>query len=239
VYPSVSVVPENLLKFYLHFSAPMSRGHIYDYLVLRDEKGKPVEIPFLEIDEELWNAEMTRLTLFLDPGRIKRGVKPLEEVGPSLESGKQYTLTISPEWRDATGTRLMKGFSKEFTVAPPDRDAPDPTRWKVHAPTVGSREALRVELSEPLDRALLERVFRVIDSGQNPIAGNIVVGNEERLWSFEPNMPWKSGTYRIQIPTTIEDLAGNNIGKPFDVDLFDRVERSTNRAVVFLNFTIH
>jgi hypothetical protein len=52
-------------------------------------------------------------------------------------------------------------------------------------------------------------------------------------------MPWKSGTYRIQIPTTIEDLAGNNIGKPFDVDLFDRVERSTNRAVVFLNFTIH
>src|SRR5207247_1852853 len=55
IYPTAEVLPENLLKFYLHFSAPMSRGHIYDHIQLRDESGKPVELPFLEIDEELWN----------------------------------------------------------------------------------------------------------------------------------------------------------------------------------------
>ena len=70
VYPSADVLPENLLKFYVHFSAPMRRGHIYDHIHLLDEAGKPVELPFLEIDEELWNQEMTRLTLFIDPGRI-------------------------------------------------------------------------------------------------------------------------------------------------------------------------
>ncbi|MEO8429429.1 MAG: hypothetical protein ABI651_20240, partial [Verrucomicrobiota bacterium] len=31
VYPSAEVLPENLLKFYVHFSTPMSRGRIYDH----------------------------------------------------------------------------------------------------------------------------------------------------------------------------------------------------------------
>ena len=30
VYPSADVLPENLLKFYVHFSAPMQGGHIYE-----------------------------------------------------------------------------------------------------------------------------------------------------------------------------------------------------------------
>ncbi|MCI0422824.1 MAG: hypothetical protein L0312_26985, partial [Acidobacteria bacterium] len=40
IYPSAEVLPENLLKFYIHFSAPMSRGHIYDHIYLRDSAGK-------------------------------------------------------------------------------------------------------------------------------------------------------------------------------------------------------
>src|SRR5207247_6148629 len=91
VYPSADVLPENLLKFYVHFSAPMSRGHIYDYMHLRDDAGKEVEIPFLEI------------TLFIDPGRIKRGVQPLEEVGPALQEGRRYTLVIDQVWKDGAG----------------------------------------------------------------------------------------------------------------------------------------
>src|SRR4030095_8926491 len=94
VYPSAELLPENLLKFYVHFSAPMSRGHAYKHTHLRDENGKEIEVPFLELDEELWDPTMTRLTLFIDPGRIKRGVRPLEEVGPALEAGKRYNLVV-------------------------------------------------------------------------------------------------------------------------------------------------
>ena len=32
IYPSADQLPENLLKFYIHFSAPMSGGHIYEVL---------------------------------------------------------------------------------------------------------------------------------------------------------------------------------------------------------------
>jgi hypothetical protein len=39
VYPSADVLPENLLKFYVHFSAPMRRGHIYDYIHLLTKPG--------------------------------------------------------------------------------------------------------------------------------------------------------------------------------------------------------
>ena len=81
VYPSTNTLPENQLKFYVHFSAPMSRGEAYQRIRLLDEQGKPLALPFLEIDEELWDREWKRLTLLFDPGRIKRGLIPHDEAG--------------------------------------------------------------------------------------------------------------------------------------------------------------
>ncbi|MGE3317594.1 MAG: hypothetical protein AB7O26_20985, partial [Planctomycetaceae bacterium] len=92
VYPSGSELPQNLLRFYLYFSAPMQQGDSYRHIRLIDESGKGVERPFLEVPQELWNAEGTRLTLLLDPGRVKQGLKPRDESGPVLEAGKNYTL---------------------------------------------------------------------------------------------------------------------------------------------------
>jgi hypothetical protein len=56
--------------------------------------------------------DMTRLTLFIDPGRIKRGVAPLEEIGPALHAGKRYTLEIDSGWHDASGCRCVRVFGK-------------------------------------------------------------------------------------------------------------------------------
>ena len=53
VYPSADTLPENLLKFYVHFTGPMSRGNIYDHIRLRDENGRDVELPFLEIERRV------------------------------------------------------------------------------------------------------------------------------------------------------------------------------------------
>src|SRR5262249_56091734 len=82
VYPSRKELPENLLRFYFHFSAPMSRGDVYQYIRLLDAAGKPIEAPFLELEQELWDESGRRFTLLIDPGRIKRGLKPREEGGP-------------------------------------------------------------------------------------------------------------------------------------------------------------
>jgi hypothetical protein len=239
IYPSSDALPENLLKFYIHFSAPMSRGRIYDHITLREKSsGKAIELPFLEIDEELWDPAMQRLTLFIDPGRIKRGVRPLEEIGPALEEGKSYTLIIDREWRDSAGKPLRETFEKQFYVGPPDREPLAPDTWRINPPAAETREALALIFPEPLDQALALRLIQVTDERGNPVKGSASVENRERLWRFIPLTSWRRGSYRIVVQTTIEDLAGNNIGKSFEVDLFEGVQRQLTAASVKLSFQI-
>jgi hypothetical protein len=238
VYPSADVVPENLLKFYIHFSAPMSRGQIYDHIHLLEESGKEVDLPFLQIDEELWDPAMTRLTLFIDPGRIKRGVRPLEEVGPALEAGKQYTLIIDRAWKDGAGNPLLEPFRKEFKVGPPDREPPDPARWEIRPPKPGTREPLSIIFPESMDQALARRVIRVLNGAGRPVEGEVSLLDDERHWTFIPSSAWRAASYEIMIQTTIEDLAGNSIGKPFEVDLFEGIERRTQAPTMKLPFNV-
>ncbi len=210
----------------------MSRGHIYGHIHLRNQTGQEIELPFLEIDEELWDPTMTRLTLFLDPGRIKHGVRPLEEVGPALEAGQRYTLVIDRAWKDGSGKPLKETFQKTFKVGPPDRDPPDPTEWKIQAPKSNTLEPVTITFPEPLDRALAERVIQITSESGERVHGKARLEDQERRWNFTPTNPWHRGSYRLVVQTTIEDLAGNNIGKPFEVDLFEGVQRRlTNSSV--------
>lgn len=238
VFPSADVLPENLLKFYVHFSAPMSRGHVYDHIELIDETGKRIVLPFLELDEELWNPELTRLTLLIDPGRIKRGVQPLEEVGPSLQVGQTFTLRIGKDWKDARGVPLASDFAKTFRVTLPDRASPDPVRWTVAAPQARSRDPLVVTFREPLDHALALRLLHVRDAAGDEVAGTADLTRHETEWRFVPDEPWEKGSMELSVGTILEDLAGNSVGKPFEVDMFDRVERRMAKETVSVPFEI-
>lgn len=238
VYPSGDVLPENLLKFYVHFSAPMRGGHIYEFIHLRDETGTPVELPFLELDEELWNAEMTRLTLFIDPGRIKRGVQPLEEVGPALETGKRYMLEIDAAWQDSNGLPLQKPFRKSFLVGAQDRESPAPATWIVKPPKAATRDVLTVDFPEPMDHALALRLISVADATGRLVEGASALSDHETRWTFTPREPWTAGQHQLQVPNTIEDLAGNNIGKTFEVDLREGTQRRFTNQVVKLSFKV-
>jgi hypothetical protein len=89
-----------------------------------------------------------------------------------------------------------------------------------------------------MDRALAERVIRVVRDSGGSVDGKVALEDQERRWSFVPSGPWKRGSYRIVVQTTIEDLAGNNIGKAFDVDLFEGVERQFTNTSVNIPFTV-
>ena len=238
IYPSTDALPENLLKFYLHFSAPMQRGNIYEHIHLRDSKGKPIELPFLEIDEELWDTTMTRLTLFIDPGRIKRGVLPLEEIGPSLEAGKSYSLVINRNWKDGEGNPLKEEFQKTFRVVAADRTPPDPAKWQLTLPSAGTLTPLKVDFTEPMDNALAQRVITVVTDAGQRLNGTVALQQQEQLWVFTPAQAWPRGKCQLVIQTTLEDLAGNNIGKPFDVDIFEGIDRHLRTTTVRLPFEI-
>jgi hypothetical protein len=195
----------------------MSRGEAYERVRLLDAAGQAIELPFLELGEELWDGDLRRFTLFFDPGRIKRGLKPREEVGPVLEEGKRYTLVVDRAWRDAAGRPLAGESRKSFEVGPPDDAPPDPATWKLDPPAAGSRQPLRVEFPESLDRALLGRLLN-IERGGEPVPGEISIADDEMLWQFAPRDAWRAGAHQLVVGTALEDLGGNSIGRPFEVD---------------------
>ena len=227
VYPSADKLPENLLKFYVHFSGPMKRGDIYKFVRIENADGKKIELPFLEIEQELWSRDQKRLTLLLDPGRIKRGLKPREEMGPILVAGKKYRFVIDGKWASANGKPLGKDYVKEFTAIKEDTDQPDVRSWKITAPKADTKQALSIELQESLDHALLSHHIQVLDKNKKPVKGTIEISNHETVWKFRPSSGWKSGQYSVEIDQRLEDLVGNSIGRKFDVDQFNKTERTT------------
>lgn len=235
--PTAETLPENLLKFYIHFSGPMRRGNTYAHLHLVESPGgREVEAPFLELGEELWDPTGTRFTLFIDPGRIKRGVLPHEELGPALQSGKHYSLIVDAGLRDATGAHLAAGATRSFGVGDPDYDPPDPGRWKVIPPRARTREPLVLQLGEPLDRALLERLLHVVSADGHAIEGEAAVLDADRVWSFSPAVPWADGPHQVVVQVILEDLAGNQIGRPFEVDPIRQLDRQLEARSVSVSF---
>lgn len=218
VYPTADELPENQLKFYLHFTAPMSRGEAYRRVHLLDANGREVERAFLELGEELWDPDGKRFTLFIDPGRIKRGLKPREDLGPVLEQGKAYALLVDRDWHDAEGEPLRESFKKTFRAVAADETPPDPKTWRVEPPPPGGKEPLRVTFPKPMDHALLEHMIWVTDSGGRRIPGEVRVADGETGWRFTPRAAWAVGPYRLVADSRLEDLAGNTLGRPFEVD---------------------
>ncbi len=238
IHPSRDALPENLLKFYLHFSAAMSRGEAYRRIRLAEAGGRQVELPFLELGEELWDRAGTRLTLFFDPGRIKRGLKPREEAGPALEEGKAYVLVVDREWPDAGGRPLREEYRKAFKVEAPDDRQPDPGKWKLDPPRAATVEPLSVTFDEPLDEAMLHRALAVVDAAGTLVAGRVEVDRGETGWRWYPEGAWKPGRYGLVVDAVLEDLAGNSVGQPFEVDVFRPVERKIGSNTVTVAFEV-
>jgi hypothetical protein len=216
VYPSGAVLPENLLKFYVHFSVPMSRGEAYERITLHEAGGKQIPPPFLQLKEELWDRSGIRFTLYFEPGRIKRGLRPRAELGSALEEGKSYILRIDAKWSTASGHHLTKTFEKKFRVGPPDATQPDPNRWKITAPAADSRSPLTLTFGEPLDHAMLQRVLEVRTPSGKRIEGTVAVDRHEQRWRFTPQAAWKAGGYVVRVETTLEDRSGNSVGRAFE-----------------------
>lgn len=216
VYPSAAVLPENLLRLYVWFTAPMGRRQASQGVRLVEvATGEPLELPFVEIPDGLWDPTGRRLTLFLHPGRVKRGVGPRLALGPVLREGREYRLEVDRSLRDARGRQLAAGHSQSFTVGPPDSGSPRPEAWRLRPPAAPTG-ALSVELAEPLDHGLLLRLLTVVDERGEGVAGEVAISGGETRWVFRPRNPWPPGRYRLRVSTALEDLAGNTPWRLFD-----------------------
>lgn len=227
IYPSGDVLPENLLRLYVQFSGPMSRANGVPHVRLLDEAGVEVVDPFLPIDADLWNSDYTRFTVFLDPGRVKRGILPNEQMGRAILEGRRYTLEVSSAWRDQHGQPLAAPYRRTFTVAPPDEHAVTPSEWRIDPPAVGTRDAVVVTFPDRLDHGLLQRAIGIARRGQREaVPGQVTIGAGETRWRFVPDVPWVTGDYDLVIYSILEDPSGNRVGRLFEVDRFDAIDRS-------------
>ena len=215
VFPSGSSVPANLLRLYVHFSAPMRRANVDRFIRLLDADGHPIDGPFVVVRQGLWDPQQRRLTLIVHPGRIKRGVGPNMAQGPVLEAGRRYRLVIDAGMPDASGRPLAAAFHRDFTVVPADRQTIDPRGWRVVPPTAPFDD-VQLLLTQSLDHALLERLPYIIDANGQRLPGTVTIDRRERRWRFRPSTPWHPGAYRLRVPRILEDLAGNTLDHRFE-----------------------
>ena len=222
VYPSGDVLPENVLRLYVHFSVPMTPHLASDFVALRDASGRVDRAAFMKFKQELWNVDRTRLTVLIDPGRIKRSVATNLDLGPALVEGHRYELTVDEGWPAADGSSVLQLFSKRFRVGASLRERPDVARRKWRPPRPGTREALVIVFDRPFDRHLLDDALHVVDGDGQPVDGTPHTGDNETSWSFTPDEPWTTGDVRIVVGDALEDVAGNNFRELLDGDVRHR-----------------
>ena len=238
VFPSSQTIPANTLKFYLHFATPMEKGNVYQYVRLRKSDGTKIELPFLEIEQEFWSRDSLRLTLLLDPGRIKRGLKPREQMGPIFEAGKNYELVVSGDWPDGNGVKLGDDFIKTYRATEEDYQQPQPEDWRFKLPKVDSSDPFVVSFDEALDHSMLQHAIEVRHSNGSAMEGRYTAATDSKSLTFTPKLPWSAGSYQLAIATNLEDQAGNSVGRQFDVDVFEKTEPTNRDEVVVRLFKI-
>jgi hypothetical protein len=216
VYPDGAVIPENLLRIYVVFSKPMGQQGGRDHIQFIDDAGRELPDVVVPLDTDLWNADRTRYTVILDPGRVKREILPNREMGRALHHGNLITIVVKRDWPDAHSNPLVTDYRRRYRIGPAEQRALSTAEWHLTPPAAGSRDALTVTFPKPLDFGLLQRSLSV-RRGDSNVAGDVQVGAGEVRWEFMPRSDWQRGPYILTVEPILEDLAGNRIGRAFEV----------------------
>lgn len=210
IYPSGPDIPENTLRFYIQFSAPMMPHRAYEFIKLLDVNGKADTAAFMSFTQELWSEDRTQLTLLMDPGRIKRGVAQNVELGPALLEGNRYSIVIEEGWPSANGGQEAPRFEQPFVVSAALRSLPDVSFWRVDPPTLATRDPLIISFDRPFDQQLARSAIAVRDADSQVVSGTVSIEASEKRWRFRPDDVWTSSTLTLVVGAHLEDVAGNN-----------------------------
>jgi len=219
ILPTAAEVPVNLLRLYVWFSAPMSEGYAAGQVRITRDDGSIVAGALLPTEHELWDGSRRRLTVLLDPARIKRGLPGHQQAGYPLRAGEPFLLVVGNGFRDARGLPLKFPAERRYEVGGEERRHVDPVAWALAAPPAGTREPLRVTFGRPLDHGLLARCLQLRGPDGKPVDGTALIGPGERSWHLAPHRAWAPGVHHLVVDPVLEDLAGNSVSRVFDRDL--------------------
>ena len=215
ISPDVAL-PANALRFYLHFSEPMEQGVFLDKLRLLDSAGREISGPFRET--ELWSPDGKRLTVWFHPGRQKTGVNLQTDEGPVLTAHSRHSLVVSGDWRSVQGAPIGQEVVFPISTSDADHTCPAISKWELTLPRSQSLDPLLIDFDEPLDPAILPAALSIKLTGQK-VHMEVTLLNSGKQWQGKPSQPWHTGDYELHASSILEDLAGNNLLHPFEVDM--------------------
>lgn len=232
VTPNLEIVPANLLRFYVFFSAPMGLENPYDFIKIEDKEGNILVDPFVIVPEGLWNIDRTRLTLLLHPGRIKQGVGPNMTEGDILRAGNIYTLKIDSNWKGASGEPLKASFSRPINASNPLRKAINVNLWALKAEQ-NQFGILTIVTDHPLDQPLAKRMLFIRNKEGKILPSQVEFTSPENiriLWR-----PDGSKELELHIDPRLEDVCGNTPLYAFDLE---EGTRSQSLEEIMLKFKV-
>jgi len=113
----------------------------------------------------------------------------------------------------------------------------DTASWRIQSPDAGSRTPVSVRFPDALDRGLLARALDVRQAGKS-LEGDARIEDGETRWTFTPRDPWSAGRYELVALSILEDRAGNQIGRAFEVDNFEAVDKSPEPKTETIGFVV-
>lgn len=219
VYPRSETIPENILRFYIYFSEPMADGDFLSHLRLEDvDTGEELTGVFFENIYELWSQDRRRITVLVDPGRVKTGLQAHRRWGRAFTAGHTYRLHVLPTWRSVRGATLREEYTATYRAVAEDRRRVDVGAWQLRPPASGSLEPLIVDFLEPVDHVSVHRMLSVVGASGERVEGRWQLERGERVARFAPRAPWSrdASEHALRADGRFEDIAGNNLGASFD-----------------------
>jgi hypothetical protein len=185
--------------------------------------GTVIPDAFLILNEELWSPDGRRLTVPMEPGRIKHGMGPASTHAPALIPHKSYRLEVS------TGGQVL---TKAFGVLSPIMEPLLEKHWRVARPAVGSRGTLEVTFDRVMDDAIVADEIEVQRSDGARFDGIQSLTMDGRKLVFHPTDRWDDSDYRLVLSRRLEDVCGNRLGEALD-HLVSQRQRSCAGVVSF------
>jgi hypothetical protein len=210
ISPQAKVLPANTLRFYVHFPRSGEAHFDRDHLWLLNEEEQVVRDPFLVLSQELWSVDGRRLTVLMEPGRIKRGLGADSSHGPALIVGRTYSLVV---------IALGQTVRHSFRVSDPVLEAVDETSWQIVSPNVGSLDPAVVHFDRVMDAALCKDEIRVLSPIGKVVQARVSLAPDGTAIRVVPGQPWSAGAHSLVISDRFEDVCGNRLGEALDHDL--------------------
>lgn len=229
IHPAGPTVPENLLRIELRFDRPQRLPFDIERLKLLDANG--AEIDHALLDQTLPSPNGRRITVLMDPGRVKSGVGPNLEAGRALKAGSTVSLLL-------VGTDAAQPPAvKTWRVIDAASHSLRLENWKLALPRRGSRAALVVDMQVPVS-SVGEALIAVLDDHGRRVDGTTSLTKGDSAWRFIPRRPWGAGAYRLVTHPDLEDPAGNRSCAAFE-DLFRRPSTCEGLSLAFTPVGAH